>query len=125
MSAVEIAKNIYWVGAIDWDVRHFHGHTYTTQRGTTYNSYLIIDDKITLIDTVHAGFTDDMVEKIKQVIDPAKIDYVVMNHVEPDHSGSFPLSTSCISGGPCAPLRPGKQHDACAPCRAECTHSLS
>ena len=58
MKAIEIKKDIYWVGVVDWNVRNFHGHTYTTTRGTTYNSYLIIDDKITLVDGVHASFSE-------------------------------------------------------------------
>ena len=88
MKAREIKKGIYWVGAIDWDVRNFHG--YLTQKGTTYNSYLIIDEKITLIDTVKSNFADKLISNIKQIIDPSKIDYIVSNHVEMDHSGAIP-----------------------------------
>lgn len=88
MKAVEITKGVYWVGAIDWSVRNFHG--YTTDRGATYNAYLIIDDKITLIDTVKALFADELLERVKSVVDPEKIDYVVSNHVEMDHSGALP-----------------------------------
>ncbi|MFH1453520.1 MAG: flavodoxin domain-containing protein [Armatimonadota bacterium] len=90
MSAVKIAENVYWVGAVDWNIRNFHGHTYTTRRGTTYNSYLIMDEKITLIDGVHAGFKEKLIDSIRQVVDPSKIDYVVANHVEDDHSGALP-----------------------------------
>lgn len=88
MKAIEIKKGIYWVGAIDWNVRNFHG--YLTQKGTTYNAYLIIDEKITLVDTVKPGFESEMFERISSVIDPSKIDYVVCNHVEMDHSGALP-----------------------------------
>jgi flavorubredoxin len=88
MKTEEIKPGIYWVGAIDWDVRNFHG--YLTQRGTTYNAYLIIDEKVTLIDTVKANFSDKLISRIKQIIDPSKIDYIVSNHVEMDHSGSIP-----------------------------------
>lgn len=88
MKPVRIKDNIYWVGAIDWDIRNFHG--YLTQRGTTYNAYLIIDEKITLIDTVKHYLFDEMIARISQVIDPAKIDYIVSNHVEMDHSGGLP-----------------------------------
>jgi flavorubredoxin len=87
MKAVEIKKDIYWVGAIDHDVRNFHG--YLTQHGTTYNAYLIIDEKITLVDTVKDTHTDEMISRISHIIDPSKIDYIVCNHVEPDHSGSL------------------------------------
>jgi flavorubredoxin len=89
MSPVKILENIYWVGAIDWNIRHFHGFTYSTHRGTTYNAYLIIDKKTALIDTVHKSFTGEMMERIRKIIDPSKIDYVVTNHVESDHSGSL------------------------------------
>jgi flavorubredoxin len=87
---IEIKKGIYWVGVVDWTVRSFHGHTYSTPRGTTYNAYLIVDDKITLVDTVLAAFGDEMIAKIREIIDPAKIDYVIANHVETDHSGALP-----------------------------------
>ena len=86
----EVVRNVYWVGAIDWNIRNFHGHTYTTMRGTTYNAYLIVDDKVALVDTVGAGFTDELVSRIKEIIDPDKIDYLIANHGEPDHSGSIP-----------------------------------
>lgn len=88
MKPREIKQNIYWVGGIDWDLRSFHG--YLTQRGSTYNAYLIIDEKVTLIDTVKHYLADEMVERISHVVDPAKIDYVISNHVEMDHSGSLP-----------------------------------
>jgi len=89
MSAVEIVKNIYWVGAIDWNIRNFHGFTYSTHRGTTYNAYLIIDNKIVLVDSVYHPFTKEMVERIKTIVDPSRIDYVVANHVEMDHSSAI------------------------------------
>ena len=90
MSAVEIKKDIFWVGVVDWGIRTFHGHTYSTLRGSTYNAYLIRGEKNVLIDTVHAPFAAEMIERIRQVIDPAKIDYIVVNHVETDHSGALP-----------------------------------
>lgn len=90
MNPCEIKKNIYWVGAIDWNVRNFHGHTYTTKRGTTYNAYLIVDEKIALVDTVYGPFSDEMIERIREIIKPEKIDYIIANHVETDHSGAIP-----------------------------------
>ncbi|MDR3256714.1 MAG: FprA family A-type flavoprotein [Endomicrobium sp.] len=90
MSARLIKDDIYAVGTIDWNERHFHGHTYVTKRGVTYNSYLIIDEKVTLIDTVRKGFEKELIENIKSVVDPAKIDVIIINHIEPDHSGAFP-----------------------------------
>jgi anaerobic nitric oxide reductase flavorubredoxin len=91
MSKLEIAKGVYWVGAVDWNVRHFHGHTYETNRGTTYNSYLIVDEKIALIDGVYGPFYQEWLDRIKEIVDPKKIDYMVVNHVETDHSGSVPI----------------------------------
>lgn len=88
MKSVELKKGIYWVGAIDWDLRNFHG--YLTQRGSSYNAYLIVDEKTALIDTVKAPFCGEMLERIRQIIDPEKIDYVVSNHAEMDHSGALP-----------------------------------
>ncbi len=88
MKAAKITENIYWVGAIDWNLRNFHG--YSTQRGSTYNAYLIIDDKITLIDTVKSYLVDEMLDRIRSIVDPGKIDYVISNHVEMDHSGGLP-----------------------------------
>lgn len=88
MKPLEIKKGIYWVGAIDWDLRNFHG--YSTQLGSTYNSYLVIDKKIVLVDTVKHYMFEEMLERIKKIIDPSKIDYVISNHTEMDHSGSIP-----------------------------------
>jgi len=92
MNAIKIRDDIYWVGAIDWSMRSFHG--YDTQRGSSYNAYLIIDDKITLIDTVKHGFEEEMLARISSVIDPSQIDYIISNHVEPDHSFGVPLISS-------------------------------
>lgn len=88
MKPVEIVKGIYWVGSIDWNIRDFHG--YATYQGTTYNAYLIMDEKITLIDTVKMEFADELIENISQIVDPKKIDYVISNHTEMDHSGALP-----------------------------------
>lgn len=89
MKAIKVKEGIYWVGAIDWSVRNFHG--YTTNRGATYGAYLILDEKITLIDTVKSIFSAEMLDRIRDVVDPAKIDYIIANHVEMDHSGSIPM----------------------------------
>jgi len=89
MAKLSIAKDIYWVGVIDWNVRNFHGHTYTTKRGTTYNAYLIIDEKVALVDTVYGPFASEMIERIREIIPPEKIDFIIANHVETDHSGAL------------------------------------
>lgn len=83
-----LGKGIYWVGAIDWDLRSFHG--YITQKGSSYNAYLIVDEKIALIDAVKAEYAPKLMARVGQLIDPAKIDYVISLHVEMDHSGGLP-----------------------------------
>lgn len=83
---VEVKKGINWVGAVDWTIRDFHG--YSTNKGTTYNAFLVLDDKITLFDTVKKPLKNDLLHNIYKLIEPSKIDYLVVNHVEPDHSGS-------------------------------------
>ena len=88
MHPVELKKGIYSVGAVDWNIREFHG--YSTLKGTTYNAYLVVDDKITLFDAVKKPFVNDLVCNISRIVDPRKIDYLVVNHVEMDHSGGVP-----------------------------------
>ncbi|HCC55298.1 MAG TPA: MBL fold metallo-hydrolase [Desulfobulbaceae bacterium] len=88
MAAIEIKKDIYWVGAVDWNIRDFHG--YSTDKGTSYNAYLIKDEKIALFDTVKKELKGDLIHHLYQVLgDPSKIDYIIVNHVEMDHSGSL------------------------------------
>ena len=95
MKAVQIRENIYWVGAIDWSMRNFHG--YQTGRGSTYNAYLIIDgDEVTLIDTVKKEFADELLSRISSVIDPSKITPIVSNHTEPDHSSALPIVANIV-----------------------------
>ena len=93
-NAVKVADRVYWVGAIDWDIRDFHG--YRTPHGTTYNAFLILADKITLIDTVKAPFVDEMLSRIGSVIEPSAIDYIVSNHSELDHAGGLPEAVAAI-----------------------------
>lgn len=87
MRQLEIKPGVFWVGAIDWGVRDFHG--YVTPRGTTYNNYLIMDDQITLVDTVKHDFDHEMLENIRSIVDPSKIVNVVINHIEADHVSSL------------------------------------
>jgi flavorubredoxin len=84
-SAIQVSDHVYWVGAIDWSIRDFHG--YTTPHGSTYNAYLVMADKITLIDTVKGPFMEEMLARVASVVDPSKIDYIISNHSEQDHSG--------------------------------------
>lgn len=88
MKPTQIADGIYDVGVLDWNIRDFHG--YSTDQGTTYNAFLVIDEKVALIDTVKAPFADQLINNISQIIDPKKIDVVVSNHTEMDHSGALP-----------------------------------
>jgi flavorubredoxin len=92
--AVKISENVYWVGAIDWDLRNFHG--YSTGRGTTYNAYLIMAEKVTLVDTVKAPFRDELLARIRSVIEPEKIDYIISDHAEMDHTGSLPAIVEIV-----------------------------
>lgn len=87
MKPVEIAEGIYDVGVNDWNIEDFHG--YSTPFGTSYNAFLIVDEKIVLVDTVKKGFEDQMFANISAVVDPKKIDIVISNHTEMDHSGGL------------------------------------
>ncbi len=88
MNGIEIKKDVYWVGVKDWNLTEFHG--YTTPHGSTYNSYLLMDEKITLVDGVKHYLAHEQIERIKSLTDFSKIAYIVVNHVEMDHSGSIP-----------------------------------
>lgn len=97
MKATELAKGVYWVGAIDWNLRDYHGYTLP---GTTYNAYLVVGEKIALIDTTYPGFEGQMLDRVASIIDPLKIDYVIANHVEMDHSGGLPKIAKMLPGVP-------------------------
>jgi len=86
--AVKITENVFWVGAVDWNLRDFHG--YATTRGTTYNAFLVKGEKTALIDTVKFPFRDEMFDRISSIIEPQKIDYIISNHAELDHTGALP-----------------------------------
>ncbi len=87
MKPVEIAKGIYDVGVNDWNIMDFHGHS--THCGSSYNAFLIVDEKIALIDAVKKEFADELIENISRIVDPAQIDIVISNHTEMDHSGGL------------------------------------
>jgi anaerobic nitric oxide reductase flavorubredoxin len=87
MKALEIKPDIFWVGAVDWAIRDFHG--YVTPNGTSYNNYLVLDDQITLFDTVHHDFSGITIDNIKSLVDPSKISNIVINHIENDHVSSI------------------------------------
>ncbi|MEW6052431.1 MAG: FprA family A-type flavoprotein [Nitrospirota bacterium] len=87
MQATEIKPGIFWVGVIDWAVRDFHG--YVTPNGTTYNNYLIMDEQITLCDTVKHAFSEITIENIRSLTDPSMIKNIIINHIENDHVSSI------------------------------------
>jgi flavorubredoxin len=89
MDKNSLAEGIHWVGVVDWNLRDFHD--FTTRRGTTYNAYLIEDEKTVLVDTVKHMFSDELLCNIQKLVDLEKIDYIIVNHVEMDHSSSLPL----------------------------------
>jgi flavorubredoxin len=90
MNRINVKNNVKWVGKIDWELRKFHGNEYSTHRGSSYNSYLIKEAKIALIDTVWAPFSKEFVENLINEIDLDNIDYIIANHAESDHSGALP-----------------------------------
>lgn len=85
--SITVKNNIQWVGKMDWQLRKFYGDEYSTHKGSSYNSYLIKEEKITLIDTVWKPFAKEFVSNLKNEIDLNKIDYVISCHSENDHSG--------------------------------------
>ncbi|MEM4479487.1 MAG: FprA family A-type flavoprotein, partial [Candidatus Methanomethylicaceae archaeon] len=85
---IKLTEGIFWIGVIDWNIRDFHG--YLTRRGTTYNAYLIKDEKTVLIDTVKYNFKEELIKKINEISNIEQIDYIIINHVEKDHSSSLP-----------------------------------
>lgn len=92
MNSLEIKPGIFWVGAVDWAIRDFHG--YVTPRGSTYNNYLIMDRDVTLVDAIHSDFTEASIKNIKRIVDPARIKNIVVNHIEPDHAGGLAVMKS-------------------------------
>ncbi len=85
-----IKNNVHWVGKIDWELKKFHGDEYSTHKGSSYNSYLITEDKTALIDTVWEPFSGEFISRLSETVDLKKIDYIIVNHGEVDHSGSLP-----------------------------------
>lgn len=89
--SITVKNNIKWVGKIDWELRKFHGDEYSTHNGSSYNSYLIKEEKVALIETVWGPFANEFVENLSREIDLTQIDYIIANHAENDHSGALPL----------------------------------
>lgn len=95
-----IKNNVYWVGKVDWELKRFHGEDYSTHKGSTYNSYLIKEEKTVLIDTVWLPFAEEFVENLASEVDLNKIDYIIANHGEVDHSGALPTLMKRIPNVP-------------------------
>ncbi len=98
--SITVKNNIKWVGKIDWELRKFHGDEYSTHNGSSYNSYLVKEEKVALIETVWSPFAKEFVENLTKEIDLNQIDYVIANHAENDHSGALPLLTQQIPDVP-------------------------
>lgn len=98
--SIKLKNNIYWVGKTDWELKKFHGNEYSTHRGSTYNSYLIKEEKIALIDTVWEPFSKEYIVNLQKEVDLKKIDYIIANHAEIDHSGSLPELLNLIPDVP-------------------------
>ena len=97
---IKVKNNVDWVGKIDWELQKFHGNEYSTHKGSTYNSYLVREEKNVVIDTVWKPFAKEYVENLKKEIDLKKIDYIIANHSESDHSGGLPELMQCIPNTP-------------------------
>src|SRR5690554_4708596 len=89
MPAKQLTNRVTWVGKVDWELTKFHGNEYSTWRGSSYNSYLIRDEKVALIDTVWVPYDKEFVTNLKRTIDLNSIDYIIINHGEIDHSGAL------------------------------------
>jgi flavorubredoxin len=98
--SINVKSNVFWMGKIDWELRKFHGDEYSTHRGSTYNSYLIKEEKTAIFDTVWAPFAEEYVRNLAREIELEKIDYVIAPHAEIDHSGALPLLMSHIPDAP-------------------------
>ena len=89
MGVREVRPGIFWVGVNDRTTDLFEG-VWPLPHGVSYNAYLVVGDKTALIDGVKAPFADELLRNIAQVLPPEELDYIVVNHMEPDHSGSLP-----------------------------------
>lgn len=107
MAKIQLTDGIYWVGVVDWNLRDFHG--YTTSRGGSYNSYLIDDEKKVLVDTVKYPFFLELVEKISEFTEPEKLDYIIINHIEQDHSSSYPMIMNLAKNATVVATQRGKE----------------
>ncbi len=107
MKTTEIKSDLFWTGVVDWNLRDFHG--YSTEKGSTYNAYIIRAAKTVLFDTVKKGFTSEFLDNIRLIIDPESIDYIVVNHAEMDHSGALPEIMEIVKPEKVFCTAPGKK----------------
>jgi len=105
----EIRKDLYWVGVRDWELRRFHGEEISTHRGSTYNSYLIRDEKTALVDTVWTPFHEGFVAELEREVGLGNVDLIVINHTEQDHAGSLPHLMRKVPGVPIYCTRNGAE----------------
>ncbi len=96
----KISEKVSWIGKIDWQLRKFHGDQLTTRLGSSYNAYLIQDEKNVVVDSVYRPFAVEWLDELKKTIDLDKIDYIIANHGEPDHSGGLPALLELIPDVP-------------------------
>ncbi|TYQ18040.1 UNVERIFIED_CONTAM: flavorubredoxin [Acetivibrio alkalicellulosi] len=106
---IEVKNNVYWVGIKDWDLRRFHGHELSTHRGSTYNSYIIKDEKTVLVDTVWNPYKEEFVENLEREVGLENIDMIIINHCEPDHAGSLGYLMEKIPNTPIYCSKNGEQ----------------
>lgn len=97
---LEIKKNIFWTGIKDWELKIFHGHELSTHRGSTYNSYILRDEKTILVDTVWSPYKEEFIDDLEKNVGIKNIDAIVINHTEPDHGGSLGYLMERIPGTP-------------------------
>ncbi|KUO65346.1 MAG: MBL fold metallo-hydrolase [Gracilibacter sp. BRH_c7a] len=97
---IKITDTVSWIGKVDWEIKTFHGEEYSTHKGSTYNAYLVQDEKNILIDTVWRPFNHEFIAELQQQISLDKIDYIVANHAEPDHSSALPELMKLIPDTP-------------------------
>jgi anaerobic nitric oxide reductase flavorubredoxin len=107
--SITVKNNVKWVGKIDWELRKFHGDEYSTHNGSSYNSYLVKEEKVALLDTVWGPFANEFVANLSREIDLGQIDYVIANHGENDHSGALPLLMQQIPDVPIYCTKNGKK----------------
>jgi flavorubredoxin len=107
MVKTPLKDGVYWVGVVDWNIRDFHG--YITSRGTSYNAYLVQDEKTALVDTVKSPFAGELISNIAEIVDLEKLDYIIVNHVEMDHSSSLPIVAKLAKNAKILSTQRGKE----------------